>query len=819
MEFNRCIGCMEEHTGENVCPHCGFDAGTYEAALHHLLPNTVLNGKYVLGKVLGEGGFGVSYLGWDLNLECKVAIKEYYPASYVTRQAAYTPTVSVLTGNRREFYEKGLEKFVEEAKSLAKFSRLPGIVLVRDYFRENGTAYIVMEFAEGRTLKSLLEKNNGRLPAETVFQMMRPVMESLKEVHKKGLIHRDISPDNMMVDEKGQVKLLDFGAARNYLSGEEKSLSVILKPGYTPEEQYRSRGEQGPWTDVYALCATIYRAITGELPLESLDRMSEDDLKPPSALGVSIDPRQEAALMKGLAVYKKDRLADMDELMAALYQAEENPRVTPPYRTFTEDSRAESLEIKTQKKENSSKWGGKIAAGKGKKPLWIKLGAAAAVLIIILAFAGSKGRKEYEPTGGGTKRSWDEEEQRTTQENPGGTEMAQDTEAPENVTEDVTESDAETVRLSAEAKAVLESDEFKGKTKAHWETRMDKYERSRLEGFFDSEGNMIGEGKQTYIKGALEGRQYEGYFSDGEFVRGMCDYGDGDWFKGLNEQTGVTKFGVRYFEGTKWTYKGEYEDNITDGLIAIYDDDKQKIVKAEEDGKDLLSSPLKAGGGFIYPSVRSSSKAVIVYDSKLIYVGEVSGEQPDGWGAQFYENGDYYEGEFSNGKQHGPGIYYFENGARQIVNCADGAVNGPCVQVAADGGRLEYLCQEGAGSGRWINIAGDGTVTTGVWKDGELIEDADTQYWLGEDGKVVYAGQQKNGQAEGQIAAIYKTGEHYIINANNSSFVCFYPFYDGTSTVYFAMGTMGTGENAGIEDGYMFSMQPDGRVKMEKLTD
>ncbi len=795
MEFNRCIGCMEEHTGKGVCPHCGFDAGTYEAAFYHLLPGTVLNGKYVLGKVLGEGGFGISYLGWDLNLECKVAIKEYYPASYVTRQAAYAPTVSVLNGNRLEFYQKGLDKFVEEAKSLAKFSRLPGIVLVRDYFQENGTAYIVMEFAEGMTLKSLLEKNGGRLPAELVFQMMRPVMESLKEVHKKGLIHRDISPDNMMVDEKGQVKLLDFGAARNYLSGEEKSLSVILKPGYTPEEQYRSRGEQGPWTDVYALCATIYRAVTGEIPLESLDRMSGDDLKPPSALGVSISLQQEAALMKGLAIYKKDRFADMEELMDGMYGAGAKQGAVPPNRSFTGDSRTETLNLEPQKK----------------KERWIKLGAAVAVLIVILSFIGSNGGKEYEPAGR-SEQTRDETEQRIAWEESGRTEMERDT------PEGGTGADAETARLSAEAKAVLESDEFKGKTKAHWETRMDEYGHSRLEGFFDGEGRMIGEGRQTYIEGTLEGRQYEGYFSEGKYAYGMCDYGDGDWFKG-NEQSDVKKFGIRYFEGTKQTYKGEYEDSIMEGLVVVYDHEEKKIARVLDGGRDLQPSPLKEGNGFIYTSAQSPGEAIIIYGSNLIYVGEVSGEQPDGWGAQFYENGDHYEGEFSSGKEYGPGIYYFENGARQIVNCADGAVNGPCVQIDVDGGRLEYLCQEGVGTGRWINIGGDGTVTTGVWEDGKLAEDADTEYWLGEDGESVYAGRRENGEAEGQIAVVYKSGEHYIINANNSSFVCFYPFYDGTNTIYFAMGTMGTGENAKIEDGYMFSMQLDGRVRMEKLTD
>ena len=256
MEINLCMGCMKEKTQPGPCPHCGFDEAAYEPLPHHLPPETILCGKYLVVKVMGEGGFGITYVGWDLNLVMKVAIKEYFPQGFVSRENSRSNTVTLLTGYQAEFFSSGLEKFVDEAKRLAKFWRLPGIVMVKDYFHENKTAYIVMEFAEGETLKAIL-KRNGPMPAAQVFEMMRPVMDSLEVVHDAGLIHRDISPDNFMVDAEGNVKLLDFGAARNYMADNEKSLSVMLKPGYAPEEQYRSRGKQGPWTDVYSLCATI----------------------------------------------------------------------------------------------------------------------------------------------------------------------------------------------------------------------------------------------------------------------------------------------------------------------------------------------------------------------------------------------------------------------------------------------------------------------------------------------------------------------------------------------------------------------------------
>ncbi len=320
MELNLCYSCMKEKGAPGPCPHCGFDESAYEPAPHHLPPGTILYGKYLIGRVLGEGGFGITYVGWDLNLEMKVAVKEYYPNGFVTRDNGRTNTLTILTGPRGEFFQKGVEKFVEEARRLAKFWRLPGIVAVKDYFQENKTAYIVMEFVQGSTLKEILKNaSDGRLPAEQIFQMMRPVMKSLDKVHEAGLIHRDISPDNLMVDREGQVMLIDFGAARDFLAEGEKSLSVMLKPGYAPEEQYRSRGKQGPWTDVYSLCATMYRAITGQVPEESLDRLAEDTLKRPSQLGVSLPGWQEKALMKGLAVFQKDRLQSMKELEAALY--------------------------------------------------------------------------------------------------------------------------------------------------------------------------------------------------------------------------------------------------------------------------------------------------------------------------------------------------------------------------------------------------------------------------------------------------------------------------------------------------------------------
>ena len=325
MDINKlCPGCMREVENKEQmaeCPHCGYPLQNPQSAPHQLQPFTILKGKYLIGRVIGEGGFGITYLGYDLTLEITVAIKEFYPNGFVTREANVTPKLTIYAGNNAADIEKWRDNFIREARSLAKFANLNGIVKVQEFFNENETAYIVMEYVDGITVKSYLKQNGGKLPVNQVLQMMEPVIQSLAKVHEKDIIHRDISPDNIMITSNGEMKLLDFGAARDVSGAAEKSLSVMLKPGYAPEEQYRTRGKQGSWSDVYALCATIYKCITGVTPVESMERMRSDSLKRPSELGIAIEPYQEEALMAGMAVYADDRIQNMTALHGALYTA------------------------------------------------------------------------------------------------------------------------------------------------------------------------------------------------------------------------------------------------------------------------------------------------------------------------------------------------------------------------------------------------------------------------------------------------------------------------------------------------------------------
>lgn len=315
---NMCYRCMSK-TVNGVCTKCGFENEKYMPSPHQLKPGTVLNGKYILGSCIGEGGFGITYVGYDLNLDMKVAIKEHFPNGMVMRDISDSDSVSVYSQGNKEKYNIGKDKFIKEAKALAKCENLPGVVSVKDFFNENGTAYIVMEFIEGESLKNYLKRHGDKMDPEQVISMMQPLIESLSQVHSYGIIHRDISPDNIMITDTGEVKLIDFGAAREVSADAQKSLSIMLKPGYAPEEQYRTHGEQGPWTDVYALCATMYRAITGKTPVESLERLMNDSLQSPSAMGIDIPYNYENAIMKGMAVSKAQRFQNMQFLHNVLY--------------------------------------------------------------------------------------------------------------------------------------------------------------------------------------------------------------------------------------------------------------------------------------------------------------------------------------------------------------------------------------------------------------------------------------------------------------------------------------------------------------------
>jgi serine/threonine protein kinase len=321
-----CVSCLEDDSGSTICPKCGSPFHPTVSNTLMLPPRTVLRDQYVIGRALGHGGFGITYLAWDIGLQTRLAIKEYMPNGIAGRtgQSKVLPFSDIT----KPEYEWGLERFLEEARVLKKCNH-PHIVAVDTVFRDNGTAYLVMEYLEGMTFEELLRRRGGTIPFEEALRIMLPVMDALSAVHAENILHRDVSPDNIYIPRTGKVKLIDFGAARNALSQRSRNLSVIMRGGYSPEEQYRSNGIQGPWTDVYATAATLYRAVTGKVPPASIDRLAADTLESPSQLGVSIPASAEIALMKGLAVRAGDRFQSMEDFKSALTGNLPVPRPAP----------------------------------------------------------------------------------------------------------------------------------------------------------------------------------------------------------------------------------------------------------------------------------------------------------------------------------------------------------------------------------------------------------------------------------------------------------------------------------------------------------
>ena len=319
----RCVGCMKPLTAEGRCVYCGLQQDKYRPIPRCLRPGMCLRDRYILGRVLGEGSFGISYIAWDCLLDTVVAIKEYFPASLVSRHISEEDEdTNVYIYEKRESwkYQESLKKYLGEAKSLSAYYDLDGIVSVRDFFYANNTAYIVMGYVDGISVKEYVEKN-GPIEGEKFLRMLEPVIKSLAKVHQTGVLHRDISPDNMLLTRDEKLVLIDFGAARKENINMTRSMTVVFKRGFSPEEQYRTRGQQGAWTDVYALCATAYYALTGKAPDESIQRVLEDDMPSLTEMtDVDLPMRQKRAFMKGMTVDFHYRYQTMDELYQGLYQ-------------------------------------------------------------------------------------------------------------------------------------------------------------------------------------------------------------------------------------------------------------------------------------------------------------------------------------------------------------------------------------------------------------------------------------------------------------------------------------------------------------------
>ena len=386
MENRRCMKCMHAlAAGETVCPECGRPYGSVKAESFALKPGTILDGKYLVGEMLGQGGFGITYIGFDLLLEQKIAIKEYFPMStgMVSREGRSTVVWSDAV-MQKSGVEKGFDSFLKEARKMAKLRSIPSVVGVNSVFIQNETAYIVMDFIEGETLLKKLQRE-GPMDYGTCVTLMTPIMQALSEVHKHGIIHRDISPDNIMVQSDGKLILLDLGAAKDLdiqgKDGNVQSSQMVAKHGFSPVEQYGQAGKIGPWTDVYAMAATIYYCCTGVLPPSATDRMIEDTL----TCRPRLTKEEFDVLAFCMSVLPQKRPQNMD----ALFQIVTHPAgKTPPVRDVprTEPVRPETRNLQPPKPDSGRPL-----------PKWLVPGIAAAVAVIALIISVGSGGKKSTP--------------------------------------------------------------------------------------------------------------------------------------------------------------------------------------------------------------------------------------------------------------------------------------------------------------------------------------------------------------------------------------------------------------------------------------
>lgn len=314
-----CYSCMQPVQDEKVhtCPHCGESLAGTDTSSPYLPPGTVLQGKFIVGKLLGAGGFGNTYIGWSQVLLRRVAIKEYYPEQITSRMQDGV-TVSVTESTMQQRFRAGLQQFLEEARSVANLQDVRGVVEIYNFFEANGTGYIVMEYLEGMDVRTILKKSGGKRDYEWCRRVILTVLYTLREVHKRGVLHRDIAPDNIFVTNEGVVKLIDFGAAKHASELANLRQDVILKAGYAPIEQYSRTAHQGVYTDLYAVAALFYRMLTGMKPLPANERVVQDSIVMPSQMGIVLPEQAELAIMVCLNVQPEFRLQSAEEFMEAL---------------------------------------------------------------------------------------------------------------------------------------------------------------------------------------------------------------------------------------------------------------------------------------------------------------------------------------------------------------------------------------------------------------------------------------------------------------------------------------------------------------------
>ena len=751
IQIERCVHCMgdmRDSNGADICPICNKNPLEVDQPAYCLRPFSVLRGKYLVGRMLGRGGFGITYVGWDLLLETKVAIKECYPGSLAVRDSSVSNLLQWDTSlTRDDQWRASCESFLREARKMAKVRGVSEVVRVLDTFEENNTAYIVMDFIEGITLKQWLEENGTLTPDECIRRLW-PLMSALSRIHQQGIIHRDISPDNIMIEPNGGLKLLDLGAAKELVQGENHHSLLVTKSGFSPMEQYAESGQIGAWTDVYAMCATIYYCMTGRMVPSAPDRVDNDPLSfPPEAFKEPLPDGMEASLRGGLAMRIEDRIQSISELANRLDGNSEDDDEEENEKSERDDDNGQSdgLESGVIDNETETTDTGNdgphdpIKEVELKKPepkqknLIKKVSTVAAVLLVCVVTAafwfGTRTKhveKEvYTYAAGGSgvyTGDW-----RGGCPNGYGTMI---------ITKEVALTNGQALPVGTTY------------TVDNWKN-----------------GQLNGQGTAAYTDGSV----YDGEWVDG--VRsglGTYTWADGsiyigEWKNDNREGQGIKTFSDNsQYAGDQ--YEGEWKDGMYNGQgTYTWADGRQYVGEWKDDKKE--------------------GQGTFTWDSGQ-YIGEWKDDKRNGQGTYTWANGDKYEGEWKDGKRNGQGIKTFGDNSQYAGDqyegeWKDGMYNGQGTYTWADGrqyvGDRKHDKKERQGPFTW-----DSGQYIGEWKDDKRNGQGTETY----DGDGKYEGEWKDNEFNGQGIRIWADGSKYVGSYKDSR-------RDGQGVFYNADGSIG----------------------------
>ena len=626
-----CENCFEEKDPSAVfCTRCGYNPNVVMSDPTMLMPGSILLGKYVVGKTMGKGGFGITYLAYDVTANRKVAIKEFFPYGVALR-ATGSSTVSVASMDNADAFKNGAEKFYSEAKLVSKFNGNPNIVGVYEFFYENDTVYFAMEYLKGHTLKEHIDKHGTLKPAQALY-IAQGIANALMATHSSNVLHRDISPDNIIVCDNGEIKLIDFGAARQVVAEHSQSFSVILKPGFAPLEQYQKKGNQGPWTDIYSLGATIYYSLTEDIPEDPMSRLDNDEEY--SSNMYNITPEMWSVISKATELKIEDRYNDIFELkndLAKIPFAAE-PLVVP------QDGEEEKMpEFKTAMPFGMTQMGGQTAqqpvgagapVGYSQQPAAYSQQPAAYSQQPVAAYS-------QQPVAAYSQQTSPDEHVTYIPQQEGGGAFAVNKLSKKTKTAIIAAS-AAVVVIGVVLLIIFLSLKPQKVT-----NQIYQYRQARITYTGDWKNDMPnGKGRGAWPSGDV----FEGEWKDGELGKGVYTWANRDVFEGMFDADGRVDGKGKYIWANGDVYEGDF-------------------VKGKREGEGTMryiNNDVYVGE---YRDDQISGKGKYTWSTGEVYDGEWLNGARNGYGTNYYTDGSFYEGEWTNDKRNGYGKFTYKNGA------------------------------------------------------------------------------------------------------------------------------------------------------------